>query len=32
MEQYLLLLEDHVGGMNIVAADKCVALKKRGIL
>ena len=32
MEQDLLLLQDHAGGMDIVAADKWVELKKRGVL
>ena len=32
MEQDLLLLQDQAGGMDIVVADKWVALKKRGAL
>jgi hypothetical protein len=32
MEQDLLLLQDQAGGMDTVAADKWVALKKRGAL
>ena len=32
MEKNLLLLQDQDGGMIIVAADKWVALKKRGAL
>jgi hypothetical protein len=32
MEQDYLLLQDQVGGMDTVAADKWVALKKRGAL
>jgi hypothetical protein len=32
MEQDLLLLQDEVGGMDIVVADECTALKKRGAL
>jgi hypothetical protein len=32
MEQDLLLLQDQAGGMDTAAADKWVALKKRGAL
>jgi hypothetical protein len=32
MEQDLLLLHDQAGGMDIVAIDKWIALKKRGAL